>query len=668
VFLLVSIVVAIVSPGTAAGQDEDAHDADTLEPHISDDLLLLRLRPLDLGTCRAEDLASLPDIDLIQAEAIIASVDNGRVVRWSDLRGIRELDAEQIRVLRTYTRLPAQTRIREPSSIARFDLSTESPARRGSKQVVTRVIDHGGRLDTIAVGSAFVGSNAAVRVEGILDAEPVRMAFRAVKESGEPWGVVDTPAYSYGRDERIRSSDTVDTTIRRRGGAFGVSMSIDQSWWGAIAGDFRIASGLPTWSMFTYGAAPLRRLVMPSPRRVRAGPVTGEHGYLRGIALRLGDADGRGPVPRIDCAASIREYGASGDLPTTEISANERRRTRGELRRSGGVRESAMVAGAGIALRRWGISVATCHWERHSTVDRTISTRGWHADATAWTRLAGGLAKVTSMRWGGGTLVGALFTAPVGGTGEVSGGVRHVSSDRRAMLPGGQDTPGSGIEAIVTGKWRQSTSESTEIRMGIRRDPPDRSPPFGGTIIHMGLGRSLRMDPSVWAWLVVVERRPTAHIDGNGMRVRSSDESLVRGTLRGDWTWQSTRLRCEADASIRERGDEGTPWTVRGSIEFRWSRGATTGLVRSVVYATDKGESILDPAPSLKGRANTTTLSGRGCRIGVEGEFRPIDGVAFRGGLDYRVRTDRRRIIDDGIDTVPAPEVTVLWFGLQLRN
>lgn len=275
---------------------------------------------------------------------------------------------------------------------------------------------------------------------------------------------------------------------------------------------------------------------------------------------------------------------------------------------------------------------------------------------------------MTSMRWDGGTLVGALFTAPVGGTGEVSGGVRHVSGDRRATLPGGHVTPAPGIEAIVTGKWRQSRSESTEFRFGIRRDAPDRSPPFGGTIIHMVLGRYIRMDPSVWSWFLVVEGRPTERVDAEGLRVRSSGESLVRGTLRGDWTWQSARLRCEAEASVRERGDKSTPWTAHGSIELRWSQGTITGLLRSVVYATDNVGSILDPAPSLKGRANTAVLSGRGCRIGVEGEFRPIDGVSLRAGLDHRARTDRRRIIDDGVDTVPASEVTVLWFGLQLEN
>jgi len=649
--------------------DDGTFDADTVDPYLDDDLLRLQLRPLELGKCSMEDVARLPGIGLRTAEAIVEGIDQGTIRSWSDLRRAIPIDAADVHFLRQHARLPSQRTKRSPSLVTRAEVASEGGSRRGFQAMQKRIVRTATHDDTLSIGTVFLGSPLALRIDQTFVGGPLTIMVRAGKDAGEPWFVDDTLAFSYARNEYIDTGIATTETIRRRGGSVGLAAEWDEESWSALVGDFRPSLIVPMSALFRQNVDAIRRGGVRDQRRIRLSPMHGEYGYLRGVAIRVGQTRLSQLMPAMYAAVSVRDYSTASADSTLDISTDGQRRTRTDLRRSGGVRESSAFVATSHRQRRWGIDGDVLAWTRNAPGTVSDPASGIYMEGGAWLRYGFGLLTAFVARWNTGTAVGGMMVQPLGFSGEIAAAIRGTFCSAQTRLPGGSSTPPEGVEWSLAGRWKASRGEITEVQAGLRHGPPGPTSPFGTLVTRAELRRELRIAESTVRSWVSIERNAVATTNELTSRRQSTTELTAIGGIRGEWNRGSSRMRGGVTARSIHAPRARAKLGFVGLMELRRTLAPhLVGQLRIALHCADAGVSIVDVAPSLRGRGVVTVLAGRGCRTTLEAEVSPSTHVRIAAGLDFRTRSDRSRIVDSGDDTIEATESTVLWGAVTIRH
>ncbi len=646
---------------------EDDIETDTLDAYVSDELLQLELRPLDLGTCSVDQLARLPGMGIGLAAELLDAIDRGEVRTWTQVRHALEIDRATLRLLQIHTRLPRHRHDKPATAHFNLEAGIALPPRRGARDPVMRVTSGRATADTITVGTRFVGSALSTRLEGVLASGVATIAFRGSKDSWEPWFFDDTLGYTYSGSVVTSRDSLGDSVVRRRGGSVGVSATVDQADWGLLVGDYRVTTPAATGTLLRSSADVIRRLLIPGTPVARASPSFSEDGFLRGILLRLGAAYGRTTVPNIDIGVTERDYASAASSPT-DISTDGIRRTRSELRRAGGVHEEGVVVAARWERRRWGADIQTQRWVRRSTFPIVGSAAGEFIGGSLWHRVGNGLARTGCLVVSRCVIATAGILLPVGSRAEVAGIGRYVINDARIVIPGGASLPRQGMEWMVAGSWRASRYELTEVSVGSREMSVGSSAPFGGMTTYVGLTRTERETSALRRVTLRLETTPAAASSSPDSRLRDREEIRAHVGYRSEWWNGPVRIGTDLQLSFVDQAGErrGIASAAAASVAYRWGS-AFEVRGRVALFDAESPATIYDVAPSYRGRSMPLTLGGRGARLNIELRHSLWKGIVGGLGIEHRNRTDRSRVADSGDDQIDSPDVTTIWASAQLR-
>lgn len=670
IVFITALLFLVIASSTPRAQDYDDDDrtTDTLDQYLEDDLLRLKLKPLDLGTCSVDQLARLPGMDIGRSMQLLDAIDRGDVRTWAHVRHVIPINRETLGLLQAHTRLPRQRHEREARGRIRFDAGISLPGRLGGRSQVQRITDNGTKSDTVVIGTKFVGSPASLRMEGVLSDEAVSIAFRASKESWEPWFYDDTLAYVYDGSRVLRMAGSNDSSVRRRGGSIGVSAGMDQPDWGVTVGDYRLNVPVPMESIIRAGSDLIRRAVIPGAPLARSSPSFSDLGFLRGILLRLGPEAGRTVLPNIAIGISAREYASSSSSPL-DVSTGGTLRTRPQLRRSGSIHEEGLVMATRFERRRWGADLYIQHWRRSLPLTHDTSAEDVHYSGSLWFRIGQGIARASGMLVSQRAFASAGIVIPIGPGAEVTALGRYGATHERIVLPGGIVLPEEGLEWSVAGSWRESKFEETDVTVGSRGQRVSSSSPFGGMTTYAGLTRTERESSTLRRMTLRLESTPAGYGSARDGRRKSADEIEARGGYRLEWWKGPVRVVTDVQASMIDISGASHAIASAGSasLTYRWKT-ALTARGRISLYAAESPATIYDVAPSFRGRSMPLTLSGRGARLNVELRAELDAKASIALGLEHRNRSDRSRIVDSGDDLIDSPDVTSFWFSAQLQR
>lgn len=359
----------------------DEMDKVVEDTELLDELEHYRRHPVNLHTATADMLARLPGISLQDASAILDFVDSTAPARIEELEAIETLDAGQLQILRSCTSLGILRRSGSspPISIrARFQQDLQP--RTGYTDRLTRVIPRRDRttgdslgLDTIAIGSSYLGGRAGFMTRIIAEYENISAGFTFEKDPGEPLVWRDTTLFSYQRNEYVDPA-IQPSGIRSRFGAF-ASAHVAARFGGLEihAGDYKaeFGQGLLFWTA-AGGASGGEVIKAPykTARGITAHRSAGEMGFFRGLAIsfRPQNPGGHGLCghlfwSRRSLDASFAEStGPDGEpvVAITSIREDGYQRTRSELRRSGNLTEE-LFGGNGELRFRGGVAGLTVY-------------------------------------------------------------------------------------------------------------------------------------------------------------------------------------------------------------------------------------------------------------------------------------------------------------------
>ncbi|MBK8911815.1 MAG: hypothetical protein IPM61_10855 [Chlorobi bacterium] len=350
---------------------EDAGEQGDQDPEFLDELERYRTAPMNLYTTTADELSRLPGITLHDAVAILTAVDSLNPVEFEQLEEIPTLSEPQRAILRTYTTLARpMSQIDHPSIPLRATLRSRwirdlQPRRGYGDNLLRRVLRRdpatGDSLgvDTISIGPSYLGLRDALMTRLTLRYGDHELNLTFEKDAGEPLTFNDTLARSYASHELVDPSQPVGTVQQRLGAFVSGSGAATVGPVRLIVGDFtaEYGQGLALWSSFggTKGGD-----AVDAPYKAGRGIVpyrsSGEVAFFRGGAVTFNETGRKRRGLSGSVFGSYRSFDASFDRvvdavgdtlsQVSSIGTDGYRRTRTELRRSGGLEERVLGAAA----------------------------------------------------------------------------------------------------------------------------------------------------------------------------------------------------------------------------------------------------------------------------------------------------------------------------------
>ncbi len=678
------------------GYDEPAID------DVAEELERRAGRPIELHTTTATELARLPGISLPTALRVLDAVDAGHATTMAAIDSLAGLTAEEVAILEAFTVLTDRTRNAErrlPEIEIRARVLRDLQTRAGYRNPLLRVLQQPDsaspkrvRPDTIAIGSAYLGTPEAVLVSA--EATWPNFALEAAfeKDAGEAILAHDTLGYRYQALESVRA-DSLPTLAQARLAAF-VSASFTATIGNThlVLGDYRatFGQGLVLW-LGREGAKGTDVLAAP---RKNGGGIRGYSGadeanFLRGAAIvhdrrdRWGNGwDAEAFVShRYHDAASLSATDSDNTVVVQSLRDNSYRRTRSELRHSATVIETLIGGHAGITRRAWSLGLTGYESAIVTTVDSGLQSPATTSRAAMLG--AHGHASLPSgelfgeLAWSSSRTIGGL-----GGFHTALGAIRIVLAVRW-LPPDFITLHGSGFGESPTAQRNERglyLGFNTRLTTGLSvRGYADLfhvpAPTPTMPIPYHGSDGLLRVEYQPMPNCTVTMqarsrtkpevRRPADSLDRDRRRI--TPRTATTGRLEARYRPNGGRweLRARLDRShVAYDAIEPSANGFGTSVAIAWHPTAALAFgARVALFDTDADAPLFATEYELPGRLRTVAMAGLGQHILVTARWRVSDHVSLAGVFGATAYSDRYRISPGTTQQIDGAVGS--WCGLQ---
>lgn len=670
-----------------------------------DELEEYRRHPLDLRSTTADALARLPGISLHDAEAILAFIDTSSPTTIDQLDSIPELTAEGLLSLRSFTRLRKEKiahQQMEPAARLRLRFASDLQPRRGYSDQHHRVIprhdpvtaDSTG-LDTIALGSSYLGDRTALQARIMAGWEMISAGITIEKDQGEPFILSDTLDYAYRRYEYITHTPRSHTIRRRIIPFIGAHAAVRLAPMTIYLGDYtaELGQGLLFGAPFSgRKGSDVIKAPYRSARGLASHASAGEGHFLRGAGITLNEGEWLPDGISATLFASHRWLDGSiangeeeneGEIVT--IRDDGLHRTRSEIRSSGNLLER--LAGAHLEARfRSGTIGITGYGARYSEAagddrsDRRESGPTMMIGLNGTYRLWWGWLFGEAARSGNGAIGG------VGGITTKLGAVELILAGR--WLPASFRTPhGAGFGETPLrprNEWGLYLGARMRLAPGAHcsayldlYDAPDRTPalsfPRAGSDAYLGLdyapARGIELHGRLRCKRGLDE---VTLVDELGRERRGVlDRLSINGRIEASYTTSGERVRLAARFERRVVTYDAIAPSGSGILSFidlrlRPVRTLLLGMRLALFKSDGFDAGLYQFEQDLPSRMTNRSLSGEGRRFYLYLRWRHSQSISIAAKYAETHFADRRTIsprslqqIDGRLDNSLAVQLDV---------